>query len=89
MHLIPQSWSHLHILVSVFPSVGLVFLLGFYAVALSIDNDAMKRVCLALFVILSILGHRMRSATNEERSSSGERSSPKTPVPNLCGKEPI
>ncbi len=30
MHLIPESWSHLHILVSVFPSVGLVFALGLY-----------------------------------------------------------
>ena len=30
MHLIPQSWSHLHILISVFPFFGLVIVLGFY-----------------------------------------------------------
>ena len=55
MHVIPQSWSHLHILVSVFPSVGLIFVLGFYVIAFVIDNEAMKRICLALFGILAIL----------------------------------
>jgi uncharacterized membrane protein len=55
MHVIPQSWSHLHILVSVFPSVGLMFVLGFYVIAFVIDNEAMKRICLALFGILAIL----------------------------------
>jgi uncharacterized membrane protein len=55
MHLIPQSWSHLHLLVSVFPSVGLVFVLGFYAVALIADNEVMKRCCLVLFGILGVL----------------------------------
>ena len=30
MHLIPQSWPHFHILVSVFPLVGLIFVLGLY-----------------------------------------------------------
>src|SRR5450432_824928 len=55
MHLIPQSWSHLHILVSVFPSVGLLFVLGFYVIAFVIDNETMKRACLALFGILGIL----------------------------------
>ena len=55
MHLIPASWSHLHILVSVFPSVGLIFVLGFYVIAFVIDNEAMKRICLALFGILAIL----------------------------------
>ena len=34
MHLIPQSWSHLHILVGVFPSFGLLFVLGFYIAGL-------------------------------------------------------
>ena len=29
MHVIPQSWSHLHILISVFPFFGLVIVLGF------------------------------------------------------------
>ena len=55
MHLIPQSWSHLHILVSVLPSVGLVFVLGFYVTAFVTDNEAMKRSCLVLFGILGIL----------------------------------
>jgi uncharacterized membrane protein len=55
MHVIPQSWSHLHILVSVFPSVGLLFVLGFYVIAFVIDNETMKRACLALFGILGIL----------------------------------
>ncbi|HEY7299368.1 MAG TPA: DUF2231 domain-containing protein [Xanthobacteraceae bacterium] len=55
MHLIPQSWSHLHILVSVFPSVGLVFTLGLYVVAMITKNAAMTRTCLAVFVILGLL----------------------------------
>ena len=55
MHLIPQSWSHLHILVSVFPSIGLIFLLGFYATALVTNNASMQRSCLVLFGILGIL----------------------------------
>jgi len=53
MHLIPQSWSHLHILVSVFPSVGLIFVIGFYAAALITKNEVMKRTC---FIFLGILG---------------------------------
>jgi uncharacterized membrane protein len=55
MHVIPQSWSHFHILVTVFPSVGLVFALGFYLVAMIINNEAMKRIGLAVFVILGLL----------------------------------
>ena len=55
MHVIPQSWSHLHILVSVFPSVGLVFVLGFYIAAFTTNNEAMKRICLLLFGVLGIL----------------------------------
>src|ERR1700730_15415673 len=54
MHLIPQSWSHLHILVSVFPSVGLIFALGFYVTAFFTDNEAMKRSCLVAFGILGL-----------------------------------
>jgi uncharacterized membrane protein len=56
MHVIPQSWSHFHILVTVFPSVGLLFLLGFYVIAFVIDNETMKRICLVLFGILGLLG---------------------------------
>jgi uncharacterized membrane protein len=55
MHVIPQSWSHLHILVSVFPSFGLVFVLGFYIAGFRADNDGIRRTCLALFGILALL----------------------------------
>jgi uncharacterized membrane protein len=56
MHLIPESWSHLHILASVFPSVGLVFALGLYVTAMITKNVAMARTCLASFVILALFG---------------------------------
>ena len=55
MHLIPHSWSHLHMLVSVFPSVGLLFVMGVYWSALSTNNEGMKRVCLALLGLLGVL----------------------------------
>jgi uncharacterized membrane protein len=55
MHLIPQSWAHLHILVSVFPSVGLIFALGFYVTGFLIDNDGMKRSGLVAFGVLGLL----------------------------------
>jgi len=55
MHLIPHSWAHLHILVSVFPSVGLVFALGFYVAALRTENETLKRTCLLVFGILGLL----------------------------------
>jgi uncharacterized membrane protein len=55
MHIIPQSWSHLHILVSVFPSFGLVCVLGFYLAGFQRDNNATKRTCLVLFAGLALL----------------------------------
>jgi uncharacterized membrane protein len=55
MHLIPQSWSHWHILLGVFPSIGLVFVLGCYVAAMVTDNEAMKRSGLVLFGILGVL----------------------------------
>jgi uncharacterized membrane protein len=55
MHLIPQSWSHLHILVSVFPSCGLMFVLGFFIAGIVTNNDALKRAALALFGVLAVL----------------------------------
>jgi uncharacterized membrane protein len=55
MHVIPQSWSHFHILVSVIPSVGLIFALGFYVAAMLLHNEAMKRSCLVLLCILGLL----------------------------------
>ena len=55
MHVIPQSWPHLHLLVSVFPSVGLVFVLGLYGAALATGNKGMVRAGLAALVILGVL----------------------------------
>ena len=55
MHLIPDSWSHLHILASVFPSVGLVFALGFYVVAMITNNTGLMRICLAVFALLGLV----------------------------------
>jgi uncharacterized membrane protein len=55
MHLIPQSWSHVHILVSVFPSFGLVCVLGFYIAGLLTDDSITKRTCLVLFALVALL----------------------------------
>src|SRR5262245_3764256 len=42
-------------LVSLFPSVGLVFALGLYVTAFATNNDGLKRSCLILFAILGLL----------------------------------
>jgi uncharacterized membrane protein len=55
MHLIPQSAAHLHILVSVFPSFGLVILLGFYLAGFVTANEGIRRTCLVLFGLLALL----------------------------------
>jgi uncharacterized membrane protein len=55
MHLIPQSWAHLHMLVGVFPSFGLVFVLGFYLAGFLTRNDGIKRTCLVLLGLLALL----------------------------------
>jgi uncharacterized membrane protein len=55
MHVIPQSWPHLHILVGVFPSFGLLFVFGFYIAAFLTNNMGMKRTCLILFALLALL----------------------------------
>ncbi len=55
MHVIPHSWSHLHILISVFPSIGLVIGLGFYIAGLRAGNDFVRRTGLALFGALGLL----------------------------------
>ncbi len=55
MHVIPQSWSHLHILISVFPSIGLVIVLGFYIAGIRAGNDFTRRTCLALIGLLALL----------------------------------
>jgi uncharacterized membrane protein len=55
MHVIPHSWSHLHILISVFPPIGLLIVLGFYIAALRANNDLAKKICLALFAGIGLL----------------------------------
>lgn len=55
MHVIPQSWSHLHILISVFPTIGLVIVLGFYLAGFRTGNDFTRRTCLVLFGMLALL----------------------------------
>src|SRR5258706_6540766 len=55
MHVIPQSWAHLHILVSAFPSVGLMFVLGVYIAGFRTRNDFVRRTCLVLLGGLALL----------------------------------
>jgi len=55
LHWIPQSASHAHILVSVFPLVGLIFLLGFYVTSLITKNEGLQRSCLTLFFLLGLV----------------------------------
>jgi uncharacterized membrane protein len=52
---IPQSWSHVHILVSVFPPFGLVFVLGFWIAGFHANNDGIRRTCLVLLGMLGLL----------------------------------
>src|SRR6185503_2425262 len=55
MHIIPDTWSHFHMLVSVFPLVGLLFVMGFYVTGIVTKNDALNRFCLLGFGVLGIL----------------------------------
>ena len=55
MHVIPQTWSHLHILASVFPPFGLLAALGFYVTALRAKNAGIKRASLVLTILLAFL----------------------------------
>src|ERR1700693_5719084 len=78
MHLIPQSWAHLHILVSVFPSFGLVCVLGFYIAGFLTDNDVIKRTCLVLFPLLALLSiPTYLSGTGSMAALSGNPGIPK------------
>jgi len=52
----PQLWSHVHMILNHFPTVGLVVTLVFYLAALFMNNDVMKRGSLAAFAICGILG---------------------------------
>jgi uncharacterized membrane protein len=51
----PQAWSHVHLILNHFPTVGFVMTLAFYVIGLIADNDALKRGALAAFVICSIV----------------------------------
>ena len=55
MHLIPDTWSHFHMLVSVFPLVGLIFVLGFYVTTIVTQNEPGKRISLLALGILGII----------------------------------
>jgi len=52
----PQAWSHVHMIINHFPTVGFVISLAFYITALLMNNDVMKRAGLVLFTICAILG---------------------------------
>jgi uncharacterized membrane protein len=51
----PQAWSHVHLILNHFPTVGFVMTLAFYLVGLIANNNALKRGALAAFVMCSIL----------------------------------
>jgi uncharacterized membrane protein len=51
----PQAWSHVHLILNHFPTVGFVMTLAFYLVGLIANNNALKRGTLAAFVMCSIL----------------------------------
>jgi uncharacterized membrane protein len=55
MHVIPQSWPHLHLLIGVLPTFGLLCVLGFYIAGLLKNNVGTQRTCLALFILLGLL----------------------------------
>jgi uncharacterized membrane protein len=50
-----QLWSHAHIILNHFPTVGSVIALGYFVLALLLNNLVMKRTALVLFVICAIL----------------------------------
>ncbi len=52
----PQVWSHIHIILNHFPTVGFVFAMFFFIYGLVRNNDVMKRGGLVTFVICAILG---------------------------------
>jgi uncharacterized membrane protein len=51
-----QGWSHVHMILNHFPTVGFVFALAFFIGGLVLDNDVMKRGALVVFTICAILG---------------------------------
>jgi uncharacterized membrane protein len=55
MHVIPQSWSHLHILIGVFPPFGLLITLCFLVAGIRTRNQGTERACLAVIGLLALL----------------------------------
>ena len=51
----PQLWSHVHIILNHFPTVGFVFAFGVFVAALALNNAVMKQGGLLLFVMCAIL----------------------------------
>src|SRR6201996_5042620 len=56
MNLIPDTWPHFHLLVSVFPSVGLIFAIGLFIASMVTNNAPMQRAGLFVFGGLAVLG---------------------------------
>jgi hypothetical protein len=52
----PQIWSHVHIILNHFPTIGFAFALGFFVIALLADNNGIKRASLVAFVICAVFG---------------------------------
>jgi uncharacterized membrane protein len=52
----PPAWPHVHMILNHAPTVGFVFALAFYIVALVVNNDLMKQGSLILFIICAVLG---------------------------------
>jgi uncharacterized membrane protein len=56
MHLIPDTWPHFHLLVAVFPSIGLIFAICLFIASMVTKNAQMQRVGLFVFGGLAVLG---------------------------------
>jgi uncharacterized membrane protein len=52
----PPAWPHVHMILNHAPTVGFVFALAFYIVALVVNNDLMKQGSLILFIICAVIG---------------------------------
>jgi uncharacterized membrane protein len=50
------EWPHVHMILNHVPTVGFVFAIAFFVIALVMNNDSMKRGSLILFVICGIVG---------------------------------
>ena len=55
LDIIPDTWPHFHMLVSVFPLVGLIFVLGFYITSVVTNNETMKWACLAAIAVEGLI----------------------------------